>query len=94
MKKIPGIINTYTIQKNINVFKSNTVYFLKFKILQKHNKFKINSFAPFKHHCFIFYNTEKEIINKQKNLVEDEIVICMGAGSISNWIREISLKLK
>jgi len=30
----------------------------------------------------------------QKNLLEDEIVICMGAGSISNWIREISHELK
>ena len=25
----------------------------------------------------------------QKNLLDDELVICMGAGSISNWIREI-----
>ena len=25
----------------------------------------------------------------KKNLFEDEIIICMGAGSISNWIREI-----
>jgi len=30
----------------------------------------------------------------EKNLVSDELVICMGAGSISNWIREISNKLK
>ncbi len=29
-----------------------------------------------------------------KNLLNDEIVICMGAGSISNWIREIVIKLK
>jgi len=28
------------------------------------------------------------------NLNEDEMVICMGAGSISNWIREIGLKKK
>ena len=25
----------------------------------------------------------------KKNLVNDEMVICMGAGSISNWIRKI-----
>ena len=25
----------------------------------------------------------------KKNLLADEMVICMGAGSISNWIREI-----
>tara|TARA_Y100000590_G_C15696415_1_gene1005293 strand:- start:930 stop:2327 length:1398 start_codon:yes stop_codon:yes gene_type:complete len=29
-----------------------------------------------------------------KNLINDEIVICMGAGSISNWIREIGSDLK
>ena len=37
----------------------------------------------------------KELKNYfQKNLLEDEIVICMGAGSISNWIREIGNELK
>ena len=30
----------------------------------------------------------------QKNLLEDEMIICMGAGSISNWIREIGAELK
>jgi len=30
----------------------------------------------------------------KKNLFYDEIVICMGAGSISNWIREIKMELK
>ena len=30
----------------------------------------------------------------KKNLLEDEMVICMGAGSISNWIREIGDELK
>ena len=30
----------------------------------------------------------------QKNLLQNELVICMGAGSISNWIREIANKLK
>jgi len=29
-----------------------------------------------------------------KNLIDNEIVICMGAGSISNWIREIGDELK
>jgi len=48
--------------------------------------------------------SEKQVINIknykelknyfQKNLLEDEIVICMGAGSISNWIREIGHELK
>ena len=30
----------------------------------------------------------------KKNLSDDEMVICMGAGSISNWIREIGNELK
>ena len=30
----------------------------------------------------------------KKNLINDELVICMGAGSISNWIREIGDDLK
>jgi UDP-N-acetylmuramate--alanine ligase len=30
----------------------------------------------------------------KKNLIDDEMVICMGAGSISNWIREIGDELK
>jgi len=29
----------------------------------------------------------------EKNLFNDEMVICMGAGSISNWIREISQEI-
>ena len=29
-----------------------------------------------------------------KNLTKDEMIICMGAGSISNWIREIGAQLK
>ena len=29
-----------------------------------------------------------------KNLLSDEMVICMGAGSITNWIREIGNDLK
>ena len=28
----------------------------------------------------------------RKNLFNDEMIICMGAGSISNWIKEISTK--
>ena len=30
----------------------------------------------------------------KKNLFNDEMVICMGAGSISNWIREIGMRLQ
>ena len=29
-----------------------------------------------------------------KILLNDEMVICMGAGSISNWIREIGEQIK
>ena len=40
-------------------------------------------------------NNKKELKNYfKKNLLDDEMVICMGAGSISNWIREIGKELK
>ena len=40
-------------------------------------------------------NNQKELKNYfKKNLLENELVICLGAGSISNWIREIGDKLK
>ena len=42
-------------------------------------------------------NIQNEIDLKmyiKKNLIDDELVICMGAGSISSWIREIAKDLK
>ena len=40
-------------------------------------------------------NNQKELKNYiKKNLISDEMVICMGAGSISNWIKEIGDDLK
>jgi len=40
-------------------------------------------------------NTQRELKNYfLKNLQDDELIICMGAGSISNWIREIGDELK
>ncbi len=40
-------------------------------------------------------NNQKDLKNYiKKNLVSDEMVICMGAGSISNWIREIGNNIK
>ncbi len=40
-------------------------------------------------------NNQKELKNYfKKNLLDNEIVICLGAGSISNWIRKIGEELK
>ena len=40
-------------------------------------------------------NNQKELKNYiKRNILEDEMIICMGAGSISNWIREIGDELK
>ena len=40
-------------------------------------------------------SNQKDLKNYfKKNLLNDEIIICMGAGSISNWIREIGNDLK
>ena len=39
-------------------------------------------------------NSEKDLIKYfKKNLFDNELVVCMGAGSISTWIRDISTKL-
>jgi len=40
-------------------------------------------------------NSQKDLKNYlKKNLLDDEIVICMGAGTISSWIRQIENELK
>ena len=62
------------------------------------------SFNQYKFSKFISNQSKTQVINISnqkellsyfnKNLIEDELVICMGAGSISNWIREIATKLK
>ena len=40
----------------------------------------------------IMVKNEKDLKNFFiKNLLQDEIVVCMGAGSISKWIREMDL---
>ena len=38
----------------------------------------------------VLVNNQKDLNNFfKKNLIENEIVICMGAGSISRWLREM-----
>ena len=42
----------------------------------------------------IILKSEKDLFNYfKKNLFSNELVVCMGAGSISTWIRNISQKL-
>ena len=63
------------------------------------NKFKQDKFAR-----LISKKSQIQVINIKnqkdlenyirKNLFDDEMVICMGAGSISSWIRKIATKLK
>ena len=63
------------------------------------NKFKQDKFAR-----LISKKSRIQVINIEnqkdlesyirKNLFDDEMVICMGAGSISSWIRNIATKLK
>ena len=62
-------------------------------------KFNQNKFAK-----LISKKSEIQVINiknkselenyLKKNLIENEMVICMGAGTISNWIREIGDEIK
>ena len=40
-------------------------------------------------------SNQKDLKNYfKKNLLDNEMIICMGAGSITNWIREIGNDLK
>ena len=42
----------------------------------------------------IILKSENDLLNYfKKNLFNGELVICMGAGSISNWIRNISNRI-
>ena len=42
----------------------------------------------------VILKTEVDLLNYfKKNLFDNELVVCMGAGSISTWIRNISQKL-
>ena len=66
---------------------------------KKKNSFKQENFSK-----LISKNSKIQVINisdqielknyLKKNLYNDEVIICMGAGSISNWIREIGNELK
>ena len=39
----------------------------------------------------IIINSENDLFNYfRQNLIKDELIICMGAGSISSWIKSIS----
>ena len=51
------------------------------KSITKHSKVQV-----------VIVNNQKDLNNFfKKNLIENEIVICMGAGSISKWLREMKL---
>ena len=42
----------------------------------------------------VLVNTQKELSKFfEKNLISDEIIIGMGAGSISQWMRELEFNL-
>ena len=78
-------------EKNISVKSADVMN----NVLQKHYNTKtiLCSFED----KLQFMNLKKEKIELKKyikkNLFSDEVVICMGAGSISNWIREISTEI-
>ena len=67
------------------------------------DKFLQYYFNQQKYSELISKNSEVQVINIKdqndlknffkKNLFNDEMIICMGAGSISNWIRNISKEL-
>ena len=64
---------------------------------KKDKNFNIYKFAKLIGHNskkqVIIINDKEDLLNYlKKNLLSDELVICMGAGSISNWIREIKTR--
>ena len=62
------------------------------KIKYKFNQYNFSKLIAKKSRVRVInIKNQKELkMYTKKNLIEDEMVICAGAGSISNWIREIS----
>ena len=61
------------------------------KIDRKYNPFDFaKSISRDSNVQVVLVNDQKDLNNFfKKNLIENEIVICMGAGSISKWLREM-----
>ena len=66
------------------------------KIKHKFNQDQFSKNISKKSKVQVINIKDKEELKKyiKKNLINDEMIICMGAGSISNWIREIGDELK
>ena len=65
------------------------------KIIKNFNYFLFGkSIAKKSKATVVILNSENDLLNYfRKNLFNNELVVCMGAGSISTWIRNISKKL-
>ena len=60
------------------------------------NQYKFSQLIAKKSNIQVININNQDELKKyfQKNLINDEMVICMGAGSISSWIRKIGDKIK
>ena len=63
------------------------------KVDKSYDKFKFARLIAKKSNVqVITIENQKDLENYfKKNLITNELVLCMGAGSISKWIREIKL---
>jgi len=82
--------------KNIDTVILCPVYSAGEKIKHKFNQDQFSKNISKKSKVQVINIKDKEELKKyiKKNLINDEMIICMGAGSISNWIREIGDELK
>ena len=66
------------------------------KLTYNFNQYKFSQLIAKKSNIQVININNQDELKKyfQKNLINDEMVICMGAGSISNWIRKIGDKIK
>ena len=79
--------------KNSDLVVLCPVYAAGEKVDKKYNPMTFaKSITQYSNTQVVLINGEKDLNNFfKKNLISNEIVICMGAGSISKWLREIRL---
>ena len=83
-------------QSGKNLISINEISLSKFQARKRFNQEKFSQLIAKKSDVQVINIKNKQDLKNyiKKNLFNNEMVICMGAGSISNWIREIGKTLK
>ena len=107
-RKIISVFEPHRYSRVLSLKKSFSMSFIKSDLVlicplyaageKKNKKFNLLSFAKLisknSKTQVVIVNSQKELTNFfRKNLISDEIIIGMGAGSISKWMRELKLSL-